>query len=219
MELICGIDEAGRGPVIGPMVVAGVWIPGAAEEELLALNVKDSKKHSPRRREELSAVIADRFYYRLQVVAAEDIDSLRAAMTLNELEAHVFAKIGSEKRAGTYYLDSASTSETWFGERFQAGLPYDAAVVSRHEADDIYPVVSAASIMAKVERDRQVDMIAGELEPRLDLPLGSGYPSDARTRAFLKAWMQEYGDVPPHTRRSWKTVQKLKGELEQDTLF
>jgi len=219
MELICGIDEAGRGPVIGPMVVAGVWIPGAAEEELLALNVKDSKKHSPKRREELSAAIAEQFYYRLQVVAAEDIDSLRGAMTLNELEAHVFARIGSEKRAGTYYLDSASTSEAWFGERFQAGLPYDAVVVSRHEADDTYPVVSAASIMAKVERDRQVDMIAGELEPRLDLPLGSGYPSDSRTRQFLKTWMQEYGDVPPYTRRSWKTVQKLKGELQQDTLF
>lgn len=219
MELICGIDEAGRGPVIGPMVVAGVWVPAAAEQELLTLDVKDSKKHSPKRREELSVFISERFYHHLQVVAAEDIDSLRAAMTLNELEVHVFAKIGREKHADRYYLDSASTNEAWFGERFQAGLPFKAGVVSRHEADDIYPVVSAASILAKVERDRQVDLIARELEPRLDLPLGSGYPSDPRTRKFLKTWLKEYGDVPPYTRRSWKTVQKIKGELQQDTLF
>jgi ribonuclease HII len=219
MELTCGIDEAGRGPVIGPMVVAGVWIDEAAEQELLELNVKDSKKHSPKRREELAAIIAEQFYYRLQVVRAADIDTLRGAMTLNELEAHVFAKIGSQKRADTYYLDSASTSEAWFGERFQSGLPFSARVISRHEADDIYPVVSAASIMAKVERDRQVDVIAGELEPHLDMPLGSGYPSDIRTRRFLKTWMQEHGDVPPYTRRSWKTVQKIRGELEQNTLF
>lgn len=219
MALTCGIDEAGRGPVIGPMVVAGVWIDEAAEQELLTLNVKDSKKHSANRREELAVTIDERFYWRCSVVAAEDIDSLRAAMTLNELEAHVFAKLGSQKQADTYYLDSVSTSEDWFAGRFRAGLPFDAVVVSKHEADDTYPVVSAASIMAKVERDRQVSMIATELEPRLDLPLGSGYPSDPRTRQFLKTWMQEYGDVPPHTRRSWKTVQKLKGEIEQDTLF
>ncbi len=219
MELTCGIDEAGRGPVIGPMVVAGVWIDEAAKHELLELNVKDSKKHSPKRREELAAIIGQRFYHRLKVVRAADIDTLRGAMTLNELEAHVFAKIGSEKKADTYYLDSASTSEAWFGERFQASLPFSATVISRHEADDTYPVVSAASIMAKVERDRQVDMIAGELEPHLDLPLGSGYPSDPRTRQFLKTWMQEHGDVPPYTRRSWKTVQKIRGELEQNTLF
>lgn len=219
MGVMCGIDEAGRGPVIGPMVVAGVWVSGAEEQELTALNVKDSKKHSPQRREQLSAVIAEQFYYCLQVVRAEDIDALRAAMTLNELEAHVFAKIGSKKKADTYYLDSASTNEAWFGERFQAGLPFDATVISRHEADDTYPVVSAASILAKVERDRQVDMIAEELEPCLDLPLGSGYPSDARTRQFLKTWMREHGDVPPHTRRSWKTVQNIKDDLGQDTLF
>lgn len=219
MALTCGIDEAGRGPVIGPMVVAGVWIDETGEQELLTLEVKDSKKHSPQRREELAAVIDERFYWRCRVVAPEDIDSLRAAMTLNELEAHVFARVGSEKRADTYYLDSASTDEAWFGERVQSSLPFDAVVVSKHEADDTYPVVSAASIMAKVERDRQVDMIARELEPRLDMPLGSGYPSDPRTRQFLKTWMQEYGDVPPYTRRSWKTVQKVKEELEQDTLF
>ena len=219
MELICGIDEAGRGPVIGPMVIAGVWIPLNAEQILLTLDVKDSKKHSPKRREELSAVISERFYHHLEVVAAEDIDSLRAAMTLNELEVHVFAKIGREKQADSYYLDSASTNEAWFGERFQAGLPFEADVVSRHEADDIYPVVSAASVLAKVERDRQVECIASELEPRLDLPLGSGYPSDPRTRQFIKEWLQEYGDVPPYTRRSWKTVQKIRAELQQERLF
>ncbi len=219
MALTCGLDEAGRGPVIGPMVVAGVWISEAEMDDLLALRVKDSKRHSPNRRETLAAAIDERFYWRCSVVAAEDIDSLRAAMTLNELEAHVFANVGSEKRADTYYLDAVSTDEAWFAERFRSSLPFDATVISRHEADDTYPVVSAASIMAKVERDRQVNVIARELEPRLGLPLGSGYPSDPRTRTFLKTWMEEYGDVPPHTRRSWKTVQKVKGALEQDTLF
>ena len=215
----CGIDEAGRGPVIGPMVVAGVWANRTQEQQLLRLGVKDSKKHSASRREKLSVAIKRCCAHEMIVVKPEDIDTLRTTMTINQLEVHLFAQVAASRRADVYYLDAASTNEAWFGNAFQQNLDYEARVVSEHEADDTYPVVSAASIIAKVERDNALGSVAAELESRLEIPLGSGYPSDERTRTFIKTWITKYGEVPPRTRRSWKTVQKLQQEIKQKRLF
>ena len=79
-------------------------------------------------------------------------------------------------------------------------------IISKHKADDIYPVVSAASILAKTRRDEEVQKIADELEKKLNLPLGSGYPADTITQKFLRQWVKIYGKLPPHTRHSWKTA-------------
>lgn len=216
--VICGIDEAGRGPVIGPMVVAGVWATPQQEHLLTDMGVKDSKRHSVSRREELARRIREHCPYEMVVVQPEDIDALRATMSLNQLEVHLFVRVAQSRRADVYYLDAVSTDEDWFGRTFRHYLDTHARVISEHEADDRYPVVSAASIMAKVERDRALAAIAAHLEPHLDIPLGSGYPSDKRTRTFIKKWLQQYGDLPPHTRRSWKTVRTLRREMEQKRL-
>lgn len=218
-KIICGIDEAGRGPVIGPMVVAGVWADENEENLLREMNVRDSKKHTIKRREELSKKIREMFFYNFIVVQPEDIDALRQTMSLNELEVHIFAKIGRSMKADVYYLDSADVDEERFRQSFLDKIGFATEVISEHEADVNYPIVSAASIVAKVERDRKLEEIRKEIEPELGIPLGSGYPSDERTRLFIKKWIEKFGDVPPHTRQSWKTVRKIKEDMKQQRFF
>jgi len=217
--MICGIDEAGRGPVIGPMVVAAVWIEEHEEKKLIEMGIKDSKKLARRKRESLASYIMENFHYEMTVVKPENIDMLREAMTMNELEAYIFANLANKKFASIYYIDAASANEKEFEDMVRKNLKFDSKIVCEHEADSRYPVVSAASIVAKVERDRQLKGIAKMLESKLDMPLGSGYPSDKRTINFIKAWLKKYNELPPYTRHSWDTIRKIKNEMKQKKLF
>mgnify|MGYP000035219162 CR=1 FL=1 len=218
-KLICGIDEAGRGPVIGPMVVAGVWIREEENEILKEMAIKDSKKHTSKQREKHAKKIQEMFFHSSIVILPEDIDALRSTMSINELEVHLFATIGKRKKADVYYIDSADVDEERFGAKFKKNLGFDADVISKHDADNLFPVVSAASIIAKVERDAEMKKIADILQKELGIPVGSGYPSDEKTRLFIKKWIEKFGDLPPYTRRSWKTVKKLMAEVNQRKLF
>jgi len=217
--MICGIDEAGRGPVIGPMVVAAVWIEEEDEKKLVEIGIKDSKKVAKRKRESLARYIMENFHYEMTIVTPDNIDVLRETMTMNELEAYIFANLANKKFATIYYIDAASTNEKEFEEMVRKNLKFDSEIVCEHEADSRYPVVSAASIVAKVERDRQIKGIAKMLENKLDMPLGSGYPSDKRTINFIKAWIKKYKELPPYTRHSWDTIRKIKNEMKQKKLF
>ncbi|MEF8873632.1 MAG: ribonuclease HII [Candidatus Thermoplasmatota archaeon] len=212
--MICGIDEAGRGPVIGPMVIAGVKVQD--DGKLIDMKVKDSKRLSPNRREELEKKIKDSCEYTLRVVSAEDIDSLRESMTLNELEASLFSNVINEicDEDDTCYVDSASADEKKFKKMLEDKSKKRCTIVSEHEADDEYPVVSAASILAKVERDRKVEEISEDLGE----DIGSGYPSDAKTRDFLQDWINENGSFPPHTRESWGTARDLMNKFKTRSL-
>ena len=211
--MICGIDEAGRGPIIGPLVVAGIWITEELEEQLTMWGVKDSKKHSPRTRQTLAQKILEIAIHYEIIVPACDIDSLRQEMTLNELELHIFAQVAGYKKADTYFLDAVDVDSQRFKINFQQALKCDVHVIAEHKADDLYPVVSAASIVAKTVRDKEVVKIAQSLEPQLGIPLGSGYPSDPLTQKFLEHWGKKFGVLPPHTRHSWKTANRLKKNL------
>ena len=82
-------------------------------------------------------------------------------------------------------------------------------VVARHKADDTYPVVSAASIIAKVTRDRLISDISAEFGE----DIGSGYPSDPKTIGFIEKWIKENGCSPRYTRNSWETVRNIKSRL------
>ncbi len=213
MVMICGIDEAGRGPVIGPLVIAGIWISEELEEKLSMWGVKDSKKHSPRVRQALAQKIKDIAVHYEVIVPACDIDSLRKEMTLNELELHIFVQVARYRNADAYFLDAVDVDSERFKINFQQALKCDGQVIAEHKADDLYPVVSAASILAKTCRDKEVIQIAETLEPQLGMPLGSGYPSDPLTQKFLESWGKKFGNLPPHTRHSWKTAQRLKTSL------
>ncbi|GAF70471.1 unnamed protein product [marine sediment metagenome] len=215
--MICGCDEAGRGPVFGPLVIAGVLFED--DSELASLNVRDSKKITPKRREFLAKKIKERAVkYEILVISASDIDDMRRVMTLNEIEVNAFSKVISRLKPDICYVDAADVNEKRFGKNILSRLSFKPKIISKHKADDIYPIVGAASILAKTTRDEIVRKIAVDLEKKLSLPLGSGYPADPITKKFLKIWVETYGELPPHVRHSWKTAQKLMKESKMRTL-
>ncbi len=209
--MACGVDEAGRGPVIGPMVIAGVCADRAELEEI---GVRDSKKLSPKRRVFLAGEIrkiADRVVIR--VIEPEEIDRMREEMTINEIEVLLFAEVIEELRGDVIYVDAADVDESRFSGEILSRLTYSPKIISEHKADAKYPEVSAASIIAKVERDKRVEKIAEEIGD-----FGSGYPADPRTYEFLRKYYREHGELPPHVRRSWKSAKKVIREAQQKSL-
>lgn len=212
--MISGVDEAGRGPVIGPMVVAGATFKN--ESDLIKLRVRDSKKLAPNTREKMAEKLKKiAIQYEIIVIPAKDIDDMRKVMTLNEIEVNAFIKIIRKLKPDICYVDSADVDEKRFGREISAAVFSKTEIVSRHKADDIYPVVGAASILAKTRRDEEVRNIAKTLEEKLGMPLGSGYPADVITQNFLKTWFEKYNNLPPHTRHSWKTAKTI---LEDKTI-
>jgi ribonuclease HII len=201
--MFCGIDEAGRGSVMGPLVVAAVCT--ADDSVLRDIGVRDSKKLTPKMRERMYSEIIGVTEYRVEVISAEEIDLRRAKESLNEIEADMFvSSVAGMKKVRRIYADCPDVNESAFAKELSVRLG-GRTVIAKHKADDIYPVVSAASIVAKVTRDRMVHEISGELGK----DAGSGYPSDPVTMALIERWIKENGCAPPHTRCSWEPVRKL----------
>ena len=214
--MISGIDEAGKGPVLGPMCVAGVLVEERKLDELALLGVKDSKKLTGKRREELAADIkkvANKYF--ILEVGPNRIDELRKVMTMNEIMVLCFSQVLEELRPGHAFLDAADVNAARFGENVRKKYARVIHITSEHKADDKYPVVSAASILAKVERDALVKII-GENE---GVEIGSGYPSDPKTILFLENYVKEHGSLPDFARGSWETSRNLLERYEQRTLF
>lgn len=206
--MICGIDEAGRGPVIGPLVVAGLTLEN--DTKIIEYKVRDSKKIPPKRRKILSKKIIEiSSDYEVLIIPAKDIDDMRKVMTLNEIEVNAFTKIIKKLKPDICYVDSVDVNEKRFAENVLSGLSIKPVIISKHKADEIYPIVSAASIIAKTRRDEEVEKISKILEKKLDCPLGSGYPADPITQNFIKKWFERYKKLPPYTRHSWKTVKNI----------
>jgi len=208
--MISGIDEAGKGPVLGPMCVAGILMDEAANGALLKLGVKDSKQLSPKKREILDREIKQiaTKYFVLEVSALQ-IDELRKIMTMNEIMVVCYAKVLEELRPDHAFVDAADVIAQRFGENIKKKYTQEITITSEHEADVRYPIVSAASILAKVQRD----MLVKELGEKIGEDLGSGYPSDAKTILFLENWVQEYGSLPDFARSSWETSRRILGKF------
>lgn len=214
-----GIDEAGRGPVVGPLVVG--LVASEDDAELVRLGVRDSKELSDARRRQLSAeILTVAEAVELVQVTAAEIDRDRAQKTLNEIELDLFAEVGRRVRADVYFLDACDTDEARFGREFSQRLGRDPPpkIVSEHRADATYPLVSAASIVAKVRRDTELVHIAARLEPKVGLPLGSGYSHDAVTRRFLERHLELFGYLPAEARASWETSRDLEAARFQRKL-
>ncbi|WP_088854393.1 ribonuclease HII [Thermococcus pacificus] len=209
---LAGIDEAGRGPVIGPMVIAAVVVDEENVPKLAELGVRDSKRLTPKRRERLfDEIIKLLDDYAVIELWPNEIDSREG--TLNEFEVENFVKaLNSLKvRPDVIYIDAADVKEERFGEDIGKGLNFRAEIVAEHKADDKFVPVSAASILAKVTRDRAIERLKEEYGE-----IGSGYPSDPRTRAFLEEYYRKHGDFPPIVRRSWKTLRKIEEKLKDE---
>ena len=200
-----GIDEAGRGPVIGPLVVGGIVIPDEKLQILERMGIKDSKKLSPTRRKVLSRKLENMFEYETVEISAQDIDNLRAKdVNLNEIEKIAMLKIISKLDADCIIIDSVDVKPKRLENEIKAIKP-DTNIIAEHKADDKYLQVAAASIIAKYKRDLIIEKIKKEY--RHIGEVGSGYPSDPKTRKFLENF--SYDEMPEIVRKSWKTVENI----------
>ena len=215
---VCGVDDAGRGPVIGPLVIAGVIIEEEKLDRLNTLGVKDSKQllSSTRTRlsKEIPGVVDD---YHVLEIGAQELDRIvnRAPkfQRLNLLEARVMAQVIEKLRPELAYVDSSDVRTERFKNNILDCLSFNPRIISEHKADINYPIVSAASIMAKVHRDGKIEEIKREYGE-----IGSGYAHDIVTIKFLRDYYSDHGDSPPIVRRSWKTLGNIVRDLTQSTL-
>jgi len=198
----CGVDEAGRGSVMGPLVVAAVR--SVSDDAFIEIGVKDSKKLTPNTRERMFDLILKVSEVSIVVASAEDIDEKRKAMSLNEIEMEMFVKACSALPSLTVYADCPDVNENAFSKEMGMRMR-GTEIIAKHKADDIFPIVSAASIIAKVTRDRMISQIQSEFESNI----GSGYPSDHYTMEFIEKWIKANGRPPPHTRCSWEPVRQM----------
>lgn len=210
--LVAGVDEAGRGAVIGPLVIAGVLLNEEDLPKLKELGVKDSKLLSPQKREKLAIEIKRTVQkYSLTKLSPKKIDTVvengRKLRRLNWLEAQAMAKVIQALKPDRVYVDASDVLEHRFKHQILDCLPHSVELISEHKADRNYPVVSAASIIAKVERDREISELANTYGD-----FGSGYPSDTKTMNFLTQCLAQSEEYPCFVRKSWKPAKKTKSE-------
>jgi ribonuclease HII len=202
--VIAGIDEAGRGPVLGPLVVAGVLVE--SDKALRKLGVKDSKLLSAKKREELEPQVrAVARQVETIVVTPDELNRKMPKTNLNKIEAAAFATLLKRLNPDEAVLDACDVNAQRFGRSVAARARLATCVIrSEHEADKNHPVVAAASIVAKVLRDSLVADLAKEHGA-----IGSGYSHDATTRAWLEAYVNEHGKLPAIARHEWETSKRL----------
>ncbi|PVX25288.1 MAG: ribonuclease HII [Candidatus Bathyarchaeum sp.] len=212
--LVSGVDEAGRGSVLGPLVIAGVCIDEKDLPKLVDFGVKDSKLLSPQKRETLATQIRE-LALNCHVVFLSPAEIDRVVETgkrlhrLNRFEAQAMAKVIAILKPDSVYVDASDVNAQRFGEHIAENLDFQLNIVSEHKADLNYPVVSAASIIAKVERD----LVISNLQKKHG-NLGCGYPSDSKTTTFMGDWIRKFGSYPDFVRKSWKTSKRIKTESD-----
>ena len=189
--------------MLGPLVIAGITLNKKNLRKLSSLGVKDSKKLSPQLRESLYKeiiAIADNYY--IAKIPPRSIDASVKKHCLNGLEAKYMAKVVSKLNPDTSYVDSCDVNPKRFGKEISQ-LSGNHKIKSYHHADSRFVIVSAASILAKVTRDKAIAKL------RKDHNLGSGYPSDSVTVKFVTKFYKKNHKMPNFVRKSWKPVQKI----------
>ena len=195
------------------MVVAGVSADPEGVQMLKEIGVRDSKKLSPARRAalygEILKVCARAYWVQ---IGTDEIDAVvttgKKYRKLNYLEGLYFAKVVDELMADTVTVDASDAVPRRFQEVICTHMSVRCKVKAVHKADRDYPLVSAASILAKVQRDREVEKLRARHGD-----FGSGYPSDPKTKIYFRRWLEE-GKLPPEwTRRSWKSWRTFEQSL------
>ncbi len=207
--LVGGLDEAGRGPVIGPMIITLYVLPEDEVWRLAEIGVRDSKELSPSQREGLfDQLMGLAHSIAIAEVSVSEINlAMDRGVKLTRLEAMVSAYLIDLLKPDLVYIDAASVNIERYCSSIKARLKSrKTSLRCLHRADKAFPIVSAASIISKVVRDRAIRELSktyGEI--------GSGYPSDPKTLSFLKEWISKHGSPPPIVRKRWKTLRRLKG--------
>lgn len=211
---LLGLDEAGRGSWVGPLVVGGFLADPATVRRLPGLGVRDSKLLSPAQR----VIVLGRLRAAGRCVTAvlppRVIDRSVSTHALNRLEARAFADLVRRTRPGRVFADACDPNPTRFASQIQRLSGTRAPVVALHHADRDLPVVAAASIVAKVSRDRAIARLAA----RLGEGLGSGYPSDRRTVEFVTRYLGGASAPPQWLRASWAPTERVKLARPASTL-
>lgn len=203
MSLTFGADEAGRGPILGPMTIAVVGVDAAGERALEALEVDDSKRFGSnaegrQRRQELAEQIrACVPACRLRVVEVQEVDHYTHRGQLNVLERRVVLEL-LESLGATRSARVICDGARMFSP-LRAHYPHLEAV---DKGESAHVAVAAASIVAKDARDRAFAVIAQRYEEEFGEIRGGGY-LNAATRRFLEAYEERYGSLPPEARKSW----------------
>ncbi|UCH01912.1 MAG: ribonuclease HII [Candidatus Bathyarchaeota archaeon] len=214
MVLIAGVDDAGRGSVIGPIVIAGVLFDDSHHKSLHDLEVKDSKALTPKKRTSLySEIVKLASKYSIVEIDTYEIDQIvtygKKLKKLNWLEAKAMAKVINKLKPDIAFVDASDVVANRFAKQIYEMLVNKIKIVSEHHADVKYPIVSAASILAKVHRDKIINRLKNRYGD-----FGSGYSSDPKTIQFLTYWIKEKDHAPSFARNSWKTIKRLKNRKE-----
>jgi len=199
---------------VGPLVVGGFCLHADRLPELVALGARDSKRLTPLARERVFAGLDALGTQAHVVLSPRVVDQAVRRGRLNDLEVEAFARIVRELAPDVAFVDACDPNERRFGARVALRSGGTVRVIARHHADRDYPIVGAASVVAKVRRDRAI----ARLRARLGEELGSGYPSDHRTIRFVRAALAEDAAVPPWVRGSWATMQRVKPRRPARTL-
>lgn len=225
-ELILGIDDAGRGPVIGPMVVAGVLIDENTRKYFRGLGIRDSKQLTQKRREMFEEKIKERCKgFKIFVVYPDEIDGEnKNGVKLNEVEAIQTAKIINALNQGKQKIkvvvDCPSVSLVKWAEYLKRHVKNlsNLEISCEHKADRNHVSVSAASILAKCEREREMS----NLKEKYGNEIGSGYTSDPLTQKFLQEYAIKYKEEGIF-RKTWVTwrnaveiITQQKVEIDND---
>lgn len=201
-----------KGPVIGPLVLCGVCFKKEDLAYLVEIGVKDSKKLNSKRRSILAKLIKENCHsFKIIIVSPEEIDEReKQKITMNKLEEIKMAEIINNLRPDSIFIDAVDVNEDRFRDSMLNLLNYTPKeLISKHRADDLFPVVSAASIIAKDKRDSLIDDMKKKFGE-----FGSGYPSDKRTIDFLREWIKKNKKIPSIARKSWVTVKRIvNGEV------
>lgn len=215
-KIIAGVDEAGRGAVIGPLVIAGVSVSRGGEQVLKKMGVRDSKLLSPSRRQKLAELI-DKTANDILIlkVGPCKIDNYkRQGINLNRVEAMKFAEVLSFLDPEKGYVDSPDVKPERLKQHLLKMIGKDMELVVEHKADHRYPVVSAASIVAKVARDEEIMKIKEKYGD-----VGPGYSSNDVTMKWMREWLESNKDYPEGiVRKTWMTTKNVRSERSQKSM-
>jgi ribonuclease HII len=210
-----GVDEAGRGCVLGPLVMGLCTLSHEQEIYFKKLGVKDSKLLSKKKRVEFFSIIQkNSIEYKIMAVPAEELNVLMNRYSLNEIEAMKTAEMVKSLKIipKRLILDCPDTQPEKYKQRMISNFnlidyKHSIEIISEHKADLNHMSVSCASVLAKVTRDRLINEIIGyEL---------SGYPADPKTIKYIKDYILEHKKIPPFARDKWATIQNIINDLYQ----
>ncbi|MCS7094069.1 MAG: ribonuclease HII [Candidatus Aenigmarchaeota archaeon] len=213
--LVGGIDEAGRGAVIGPMVIAGVVLEKKDQRVLKSIGVKDSKELTPKKREELYKQIESiaKNIVAIKIPACMITNYQSKKINLDRIEAMKMADIIKMLDAEKIYVDSIEQNSEKFEKMIKEHLgEKKCELVVKNYMDESVPVVSAASIVAKVERDREIE----EIKKQVKYDFGVGYSHDERTIKFIEKILQTEEEPPRYLRLRWETVKEVAKRLMEE---